>query len=89
RGPEKTGNTKLAGGLVCYHSPRRLPPGKSVDCYFFKNSYCKKGQSCRYRHPPPVRSCRDGMTLGRGSVTRMLAPSVGDRAGLSFEIDAK
>ncbi|CAH1968399.1 unnamed protein product [Acanthoscelides obtectus] len=28
------------------HSPRRLLPGKGVDCYFFKNSYCKKGQSC-------------------------------------------
>ncbi|CAH2007354.1 unnamed protein product [Acanthoscelides obtectus] len=52
--------------LVCCHNPRRLHPGKSVDCYFFKNAYCKKGQSCRYRHPPPVRSFRDGMTLGRG-----------------------
>ncbi|CAH1998028.1 unnamed protein product [Acanthoscelides obtectus] len=52
--------------LLCCHNPRRLPPGKSVSCYFFKNSYCKRGPSCRYRHPPPVRSFRDGMTLGRG-----------------------
>ncbi|CAH1976370.1 unnamed protein product [Acanthoscelides obtectus] len=35
--------------LVCCHNPIRLPPGKSVECSFFKNSYCKRGPSCRYR----------------------------------------
>ncbi|KAJ8980350.1 hypothetical protein NQ317_019237 [Molorchus minor] len=34
-----------------YQSPKR-----TVDCYFYQQSRCKKGSLCRYRHHPTLRT---------------------------------
>ncbi|KAJ8974284.1 hypothetical protein NQ317_013173 [Molorchus minor] len=66
-----TGWPELAGGpnmlevlfqftgievLVCSYHPGVPIAERTVDCYFYQQSRCKKGSLCRYRHHPTLRT---------------------------------
>ncbi|KAJ8911550.1 hypothetical protein NQ315_012803, partial [Exocentrus adspersus] len=53
--------------LVCTFSPAKPTTDKTVDCYFYRRSSCKKGDLCGYRHDTmvPTHSETD-MSLRRG-----------------------
>ncbi|KAJ8979636.1 hypothetical protein NQ317_001343 [Molorchus minor] len=80
-----TGWPELAGGPEYVRSPvpvhrdrgsglflpSRVPIAeRTVDCYFYQQSRCKKGSLCRYRHHPTLRTLSGTeRCLGRDSVT--------------------
>ncbi|KAJ8980260.1 hypothetical protein NQ317_018426 [Molorchus minor] len=42
--------------LVCSYHPGVPIAERTVDCYFYQQSRCKKGSLCRYRHHPTLRT---------------------------------
>ncbi|KAJ8981048.1 hypothetical protein NQ317_018020, partial [Molorchus minor] len=42
--------------LVCSYHPGVPIAERTVDCYFYQQSRCKKGSFCRYRHHPTLRT---------------------------------
>ncbi|KAJ8984501.1 hypothetical protein NQ317_014591 [Molorchus minor] len=42
--------------LVCSYHPGVPIAERTVDCYFYQQSRCKKGSICRYRHHPTLRT---------------------------------
>ncbi|KAJ8961623.1 hypothetical protein NQ317_003283 [Molorchus minor] len=62
--------------LVCSYHPGVPIAERTVDCYFYQQSRCKKGSLCRYPHHPTLRTLSGTeRCLRRDSVTRVQALS--------------
>ncbi|KAJ8957761.1 hypothetical protein NQ317_007346 [Molorchus minor] len=55
--------------LVCSYHPGVPIAERTVDCYFYQQTRCKKGSLCRYRHHPTLRTLSGtGKVFKKGTV---------------------